>query len=406
MKLLCVTITTFLLSFSGFAETFNGPELDSDRTLHAFFFVDSAAGTVGDDIAPACKVGMELIDELLGNSFPEAGHSLRHRNPFGDMNTYRYVSKVFIERLTPASLLSRLKPGVNRSMSSEDSLLVFYCGHGGMNKANQHFLSMAGGNLARTQLWGQMTELDKSLSIGGGFSFMGLFTEACSNYVPNVLYGTQYSEGGKGTSIDPEILTYLFFHGGRVDMTSASPGQVAWSVGIGLFTDSLYKSLANKKKSDYWPDENSIPVWIDIFGAVSASTRTKFKDVKKEYADRAPLLKDSSDQVPYAWKLQYVDSYIFTVNRTGEAVNVKYQVYQPESGQWSPEFTHKYIPNGVMSLPDLRINAGTQIRGSHLRWMATTASGKRLGEWRDIDIRNFSKPYHPSWTNRYELILE
>lgn len=401
-----LVFASFLLSIPLYGELLKIPLDSTDHTLHAFYFIDSAAGTVGDDIAPACEVGVELIDSLLKNSFPEGGAPMRHSDPFGDPHTYKYASKVFFEKLTPASILARLKPEANRSIKSGDSLMVFYCGHGSMNRSNHHFLSMAGGNLARTQLWGQMMTLHKSLTIGGGLKFIGLFTEACSNYVPDTTFLVPFSEGGRRPSIDPDILVHLFFNGGQVDMTSASPGQVGWSVGVGLFTNSLYQSLANKEKTDYWPDENSLPSWPAIFDTVVSSTSARFKEVKKEFSARTPTLRDAMDQVPYAWRLQYVESYIYTTNKTGEAVNLKYQVYQPEAGKWSPEFTQKLISNGIIHLWDLRFGEGTSIFGSHLRWTATTASGRRIGDWKDIDIRNFRRPSHASSVNRFELILK
>ena len=156
--------------------------------------------------------------------------------------------------------------------AAEDTVLIYYNGHGELRDFDDaHVLKFAGSEVPRDLL---RTELEKKPG-----RLKMLITDTCSKKADNTgeeLVAQHLARiQGKGQRYTRNL---FLEHTGILDMTAASPGELAWGnnkVG-GYFTASLIKSFrgTSDKNSDDFLE------WREVFPVCVSETETLYKDTE------------------------------------------------------------------------------------------------------------------------------
>lgn len=222
------------------------------------------------------------------------------------------ASRLRIQRMTgsevtPDQIESRLSA---LRIEPNDSVLVYYSGHGGYSTTDGHYLSLTlGGNLYRDKVVRAITRPYTP-------RFWGLITDCCASVSEDsVTYTVQ--TGPPSTT----LLTHLFFDTpGRIDFTSCRPEQVSYGSPLrgGWFTRCFCQVLSeNKSRRLRWDDvfkrarSRTTELSETALAGFPSSTLHSYRGVSQQV------------QVPYSFREMYgqdVNGLRFGVTSTGRVV--------------------------------------------------------------------------------------
>ena len=159
----------------------------------------------------------------------------------------------------------------NRQVNVEDTIFVYYSGHGHIDRKERHYLDLdmqnATSSLLRSDLVEEVLEKRCRLKM--------LITDTCSNRVQTSPPIAQ--SAGAVVSRKRRYTQDLFLkHKGFLDITAASPGQYAWGnneIG-GYFTAALIESFTTSSDTD----EDGFLSWQEVFSATQDETGRLFSE--------------------------------------------------------------------------------------------------------------------------------
>ena len=164
------------------------------------------------------------------------------------------------------------------SANGEDTILIYYSGHGSMQGFNDHILNFdqeTGNKIVRAELRRELERKKGSLKM--------LITDTCSNraITREVVANTPNYLANVDQRIKPSYIKNLLLqHAGILDITAAQPGQYAWSdpyIG-GFFTSGLFQSITDKSADT---NQDGFLTWQEIFKTTQQKTNEFFKETKE-----------------------------------------------------------------------------------------------------------------------------
>lgn len=237
------------------------------RQLHVLIVADTSDELVGELV----NIDGQNLYELLVDEIPQERRGL-------------------IKVLRGAAVTSEEILGHIRGLDVDpnDSLFVYFSGHGAYVRDRGQVLRMKGGELL------QRSELLSELKAKGP-RLVVLVTDACSNIIEESRYPKYAYSMAEG--IDHDVCRYLFFrHRGVVDIHAASPGQESVAIqGTGsLFTKSLLDALGMANAAY----ERTPITWRDVMGRVSQRTADRFQEQRENNPDFRILFPNQTTQTP------------------------------------------------------------------------------------------------------------
>ena len=170
----------------------------------------------------------------------------------------------------------------NRQVDAEDTILVYYSGHGHIDRKARHYLDLdvqnAAFSLLRSDLAEELSEKRCRLKM--------LITDTCSNRVQTSPPIAQ--SAGTVVSRKRRYTQDIFLkHKGFLDITAASPGQYAWGnneIG-GYFTAALIESFTASADTD----KNGFLSWEEVFLATRDETQRLFSETTFDPFDKRKM---------------------------------------------------------------------------------------------------------------------
>ena len=256
-----------------------------------------------------------------------------------------------------------------------DSILFYYCGHGGWDArpngvdGNElgHFLATSGGNLYRSTL-------REALLAKQPFSVV-VITDCCSN-----IAGIEPPH--RRIPAEWEGFRDLFLRQrGLVDIQATTRAHFGWSNSEGgLFTCVLVKLLCEPRAALRGDGTDDFISWSDFFTRLQGETVALFEQTQARATPRTdgqPDILDYQPQTPEAFYLAEWPSferYVRVSNNTGErlCIVLAYLAYTPELGwKWHGGETLVYeIPPGHEGY----LRNGELVHASRIRFRAWTAT--------------------------------
>jgi len=237
------------------------------RQLHALIVADTSDEQVGELVN---LDGRRLYDVLV-DEIPAARRGL--------------IKVIRGKEVTAANIVDHIR---NLTVAADDSLFVYFTGHGAYVKDRGQVLRMAEGDLlGRSELLSLMKSKGAGLTI--------LITDACSNIVEQAEYPKMAYSMAEG--LDHDVCRYLFFrHRGVVDIHAASPGEEAVALHeVGsIFSDALINHLgmANARFRGQ-------PItWREVTAMVVKQTAETFKSQRDANPDFRVLFPNQTSQTP------------------------------------------------------------------------------------------------------------
>lgn len=237
------------------------------RLLHVLIVADTADKQVGEMVN---LDGQNLYD-LLVDEIPQVRR--------GQIKVLRGDS------VTSEAIFGHIQ---GLQVDPNDSLFVYFTGHGAYVADRGQVLRMKGGELLqRSELLSQMREKGARLTV--------LITDACSNIIQDKLGARLAYSMADG--IDHDACRYLFFrHRGVVDIHAASPGQesVALQGKGSLFTKALVDALGLANAA-----YDRVPItWRDVMANVSRQTADSFREQRENNPDFRVVFPNQTTQTP------------------------------------------------------------------------------------------------------------
>jgi hypothetical protein len=215
-------------------------------------------------------------------------------------------------------------PGVNKTQilswlnnqgnASQDTLFIYYCGHGATDMGADpdpsqrtlgHYLALTNGPpLFRSALRKGLAQHRPRLTI--------LITESCSNVVP-------VAPAGQPPEMQPKLARSLFLRTrGIVDFTAATfdprtgTEESAWTnTAGGIFTLSLGSTLIGTQFERLDKNADGLTTWQEVFPVVRAATDKEYKNMHDVILARPDLsspkivsaMREQPHQRPWAFSL-------------------------------------------------------------------------------------------------------
>jgi hypothetical protein len=212
--------------------------------------------------APLDRVAMHSViivdtnDQKLGEllRFDYANLSKFLLTPLFQHGQLGYCDVLYGFAATPSNVVREIQ---SVPVGRNDTLLVFFAGHGGMHDGDL-YLKMNGSSLSHRRVAQEMANKRSRLSV--------LVTDCCSTYDQSMLQTNTNQKTNKNANW--ETIRDLFFNlRGNVTVTSAKPGQPSYA---SVFTSAFCETLADS------PQELALDKrgnWSRFFQKVDARTK-------------------------------------------------------------------------------------------------------------------------------------
>lgn len=190
-------------------------------------------------------------------------------------------------------LLADVKPGSN------DTLLVYYTGHGASDDRGHH-LDLAGGKLYRDDL--------KRLMESKGARFNALITDCCNLRADGEDFFAPFVMPDEPRVISPLFRSLFFSDAGWLDLNGSSPGEAAF-IAANVGDANLPGSIFTTALCRFWEANRSRPVgWErlirDVSLEVAAAFKADYPKGAKVNAAAAPQMEQNVDAISYPGKPQ------------------------------------------------------------------------------------------------------
>jgi hypothetical protein len=175
----------------------------------------------------------------------------------------------------------------------QETLLVYYAGHGATDPARGQMLTMKYGNLSRNDLMKTMTSKKAQMKI--------LLSDCCAN-----LWGLSAAAEAE-IPIDPYVFRSLFFwQRGVADINACTTGESSWGDNRGgIFTENVAGSLYGRMaRLDV--NRDRLASWQEYFSAVRGGTQRSYRQMREQALRSARIsqsMRDQRDQRPMAYRL-------------------------------------------------------------------------------------------------------
>src|SRR5262245_5885128 len=203
------------------------PAATAGPRVHAVFVFD----TRGRGIGPMVRMDRWNVLRTFHGGFRDAGQEQRL--------VWQVLEGQGAQPQAVLQAIEGLRP------SPQDTVLVYYAGHGDVDASRGHYLKMSGGRLHRSTVQAAMSRHRARLSV--------LITESCAVVEPPVGMRTSLKPGGPPTGNWETLSKLLFEASGRVDLNTSCPHQVAAAApGTGaFFTHCLAGVLCRPQPGDF-----------------------------------------------------------------------------------------------------------------------------------------------------------
>ena len=184
--------------------------------------------------------------------------------------------------IKPAHLLEWVS---QRNVGAEDTILVYYGGHGFTDYGDRHHLDLRPGVAGYLLLRSDLAEVLQAKRC----RLKMLITDACSNFVESTLAGDKLARFGDVVPSDRKYVKDLFLaHEGFLDITAASPGEFALGTkdAGGFFTTAL-ATRSFTAAAD--ADGDRFLSWDEVFAKCKTETENLFQQALPEIRSNRTL---------------------------------------------------------------------------------------------------------------------
>jgi hypothetical protein len=177
------------------------PDAAAGPRVHAVFVFDTQARGIG----PMVQTDRWNVLRTFHGGFRDAGQERRL--------VWQVLEGPDAHPRAVLQAIEGLRP------SPQDTVLVYYAGHGAFDASRGHYLKMSGGRLYRSAVQAALRQHRVRLSV--------LITESCAVVEPPGAVTTSLKPGGPPTGNWEALSKLLFGASGAVDLNTACPNQVA-----------------------------------------------------------------------------------------------------------------------------------------------------------------------------------
>jgi hypothetical protein len=281
------TLLVFLFLAAACSARGSEPAPDAAPRVHAVFVFD----TRGQGIGPMVRMDRWNVLRTFHGGFRDAGQERRL--------VWKVVEGQDAHPRAVLQAIEGLRP------APEDTVLVYYAGHGAIEASRGHYLKMSAGRLYRSEIQAAMKRHRVRLSV--------LVTESCSVVEPSMGVRTSLKPGGPATGNWDALSKLLFEARGAVDLNTSCPNQVAAAAPEtgAFFTHCLAGVLCR-------PPSGSL-TWE---GAVTEAERALWQIVPRRqqetyvYALSKPAVREGAERGPAnggrpqgAWRMEPSQAY-------------------------------------------------------------------------------------------------
>lgn len=255
------TLVILLLLVGGMFMT---PDADA-QTVHALLVIMDADPSIG----AAMKLDLGLLEKFLD---------------YVDISTYPVRKTVYLSSMGRANSDDVLNWIRNVRPGSNDVVMVYYTGHGGMvsNTDRRTFLYLTDGNLYRSELANAVKNVSCRLKM--------LITDACSS-APS-------PPGGKTTSYGAQVVgrthikNLLGEHEGFLHINGATEGEYGWcspSIGGSTFTLAFMEAIseqADDRMHNPTANGDGFVSWDEVYALAKKDTRAYYDELYPYFSDK------------------------------------------------------------------------------------------------------------------------
>lgn len=231
--LLLIVFTSFWGLFTiGYAQ-----EANESNFLHVLIVADTVDRGVGKSVEKDVKMLKNLFEEGI----PESK---------------RKITILADDFLTPEALFESIE---KLNVADSDSLLFYFCGHGVIDKDENHLFNLPTGQVLRSKVLDAIQRKKPRLCV--------LLSDCCAAIEPPF----RWMPAPHFKTYNSELLRYLFFcPEGLVDINSAKPGEVALCSDMtgGYFTDR-FTQVFLLPTSAFISSQDSVPTWNTVLDKIT-----------------------------------------------------------------------------------------------------------------------------------------
>ena len=255
------------------------------QTVHALLVIMDDDIKIAESVSKNRIMMRDILDQLPPHKDIKTWRADKRRDDGND--------------LKPAHLLDWVR---QRNVGSQDTILVYYGGHGGTDYNDRHWLDLrpgvAGYQMLRSDLADALLAQPCRLKM--------LITDACSNFVESTLAGDKLARFGDVVPSDRKYVKDLFLaHEGFLDITAASPGEFALGTkdNGGFFTTALARRSFTAESDT---NGDRFLSWNEVFAKCETETENLFQQALPEIRSNPTLFGQMEEnrqttQVPHAY---------------------------------------------------------------------------------------------------------
>lgn len=242
--------------------------------LKVLFLIDNESELMGDNLNAACDLNMNLLHRAFTDAATQTGKTYQAWGLRGFSLNSASIAKTF-----------------QRMQGPTQTLLVYYCGHGVIENGEPVFTT-SGGRIARRQVQRELSTFGAELTV--------LFSDTCSQ----IVRGRTALGPASRTTGQTEILSDLLFRSrGRVDLTAAKMGQIAWfHSGVGGAFTSAFVDTYSRPRANFDANRDGRVSWREIWAPLAIHTQAQFEWIKS-LCPSDHKIHAYSEQMPFVWAL-------------------------------------------------------------------------------------------------------